>query len=38
VSEEAVNARYGQLARLLDERLGIRPEPETTNLARMLLA
>ncbi|HEY4278626.1 MAG TPA: BTAD domain-containing putative transcriptional regulator [Conexibacter sp.] len=35
---DAVEARYDALARLLDDRLGLRPEPETTALYRSLLA
>lgn len=35
---DAVEARYDALVRLLDDRLGLRPEPETTALYRALLA
>ncbi|WP_081425639.1 AfsR/SARP family transcriptional regulator [Conexibacter woesei] len=35
---DAVTARYDALAGLLDDRLGLRPEPETTALYRALLA
>jgi DNA-binding SARP family transcriptional activator len=35
---EAVTERYDALVRLLDDRLGLRPEPETTALYRALLA
>jgi transposase InsO family protein len=35
---EAVTARYDALKQLLDDRLGLRPEPETTGLYRRLLA
>jgi DNA-binding SARP family transcriptional activator len=35
---DAVEARYNALVRLLDDRLGLRPEPETVALYRALLA
>lgn len=35
---DAVEARYDTLVRLLDDRLGLRPEPETTALYRALLS
>lgn len=35
---DAVEARYDALVRLLDDRLGLRPEPETTAVYRTLLA
>jgi DNA-binding SARP family transcriptional activator len=35
---DAVTTRYDTLKRLLDDRLGLRPEPETTALYRRLLA
>jgi len=37
-SREAIAARYEQLSRLLDERLGLQPNRETRNLYRQLLS
>jgi DNA-binding SARP family transcriptional activator len=37
-SREAIAARYEQLTKLLEERLGLRPDRETRNLYRQLLS